>query len=207
MVASFIGLNSCFQDDSHNTSTYMDKRNAWIFDNAKLSFSHEIVLTEEETQLDAYIKGLVFDLQKEFLTSKKFYPAQIFSEIKTKIEASSLFQLLKPMPKGGMLHIHVFATGDATRLIEIASRYKDTYIYLQEDSLILKGTMGSYPDNKVPEGFQSMYELNKQDPHFISKIVEMITITTKDATSDTPWNKFNDCFYRIVNLFFSQPLF
>ncbi|MBA2728834.1 MAG: hypothetical protein H0U49_11760, partial [Parachlamydiaceae bacterium] len=189
MVAFNIGLNSCSNDDSQIMSTYMEKRNIWVLDNAKLNFSHEIVLTEDERKLDSYIKELVINSEKEFLTSNKFYPAQFFSEIKPKIEISPLFQLLNPMPKGGMLHIHVFATGDATRLIEIASTYKDTYIYLRDGGSTLKGMMGYYPADEVPEGFQSMFELNKEDPLFISKVVEMITITTADAALDNTWDK------------------
>lgn len=207
LIAFCIFFHSCSKDECPIKPTYDDLRESWIIENGKLNFSHKIVLNDNEKKLDAYIKKLVVELKNEFLTSSQFYPAQLFSDSKFKIEATELFQLLKSMPKGGMLHIHVFATGDAARLIQMACSYNDTYIYLSNDGAFLIGSMAVYSEGKVPSGFYSMKEQAKKDPLFIPKVVEMITLTTQDASSSNPWNKFNDCFHRLNNLFNSQPLF
>lgn len=66
------------------------------------------LLTEEEKMLEAEMGKLREDYRKQNEDSQDpFIAERPFYDIKTKIEDSSLFKnVFRPMPKGGLLHIH-----------------------------------------------------------------------------------------------------
>lgn len=192
---------------SESIEAYLRTRAAWLQEDAKLSFSANAVLNEKEQKLDAHIQDIIKKFQKQFLTSNFFCPSRNYLLIKSCVETSPLFHILRAMPKGGELHIHTHSTGNAKWLINKTVADENAYIYLQDDGKILKGTMQMYRKDAVPEGFQSMYELAAKDPQFVSKVIEMIMMTPADTASANPWVKFEACFKRVYNIINYEPYF
>lgn len=49
------------------------------------------------------------------------------------IESSQLFNIIRTMPKGGLLHTHSGGFTDVKWVIEAARKYKECYVYDQKD--------------------------------------------------------------------------
>lgn len=193
--------------DSDPVLNYMEVRKELISQDAKLSFSSKVQLSENEQKLENYLQTFCYHFWNHFLESNLFPPSRNFSEAKSSIESTLLFRILKRMPKGGILHIHADSTGSATWLVKRAAEDENCYIYLQDDDAVLKGTMRIFKANEVPQGYQSMRKLANTDGSFISKVVDMITLGSIDTNSVNPWKKFNECFARIEHLLYYEPIF
>lgn len=189
------------------TMKYMEQRRNWLSEDLKASFSSNVSLSPEEKKLENYLQTFCYHHWNHFLESNLFPPSRNFCEAKNFIENTLLFRILKRMPKGAILHIHADSTGNATWLVKRAVEEKNCYIYTHEDDGLLKWTIRIFPKGKIPAGFQSMSELAEKDPGFVSKVIEMITMSAEDSASVNPWNKFNACFARIEELFYYEPIF
>lgn len=188
-------------------SCYLKVRKELISLDASRSFSSRIQLNEDEQNLENYLQTFCYHFWNHFLESNLFPPSRNFTEAKSSIESTLLFRVLKRMPKGGILHIHADSTGSATWLIKRALTDENSYIYMQDDGTVLKGTMRIFKKSDVPQGYQSIKELVAQDKNFISEIVNMVTMDSHDTGSVNPWLKFNDCFARIEHLLYYEPIF
>lgn len=186
---------------------YLETRKKLISQDAALSFSNQIQLSEYEQKLENYLQTFCYHFWNHFLESNLFPPSRNFSEAKASIENTLLFRILKRMPKGGILHIHADSTGNPTWLVKRAIADENCYIYMQDDDTVLKGTMRIFKKHEVPQGYQSLKELAAQDSSFISKVVSMITMDSTDTSSVNPWQKFNECFARIEHLMYYEPIF
>lgn len=186
---------------------YLKRRKELITKDAEQSFSHCIHLNDNEKKLENYLQTFCYHYWNHFLESNLFPPSRNFSEAKSSIENTLLYRILKRMPKGGILHIHSDSTGNATWLIKRAIAEENCYIYMQDDEATLKGTMGIFKKNEVPQGYYSLKKLASEDPGFISKILNMITMDSSDSCSINPWIKFNECFARIEHLLYYEPIF
>lgn len=208
---SFSLLHSCIESEKISISSgnlkeqYFKTRNEWLAKNSEINFSNQIVLNENEQKLNRHIEKLIIDFQNKYWATDYFCPTRNFLYVKSCLERSPLFLLLQKMPKGGLLHIHTTATGDAEWLIRHAAAYNNCYIYTGDSEL--KGTMGFFSKDKVPEGFQSMKKLAAEDARFIQIVVDMVVMTAQDVASANPWNKLNACFKRLSGLLRYEPLF
>lgn len=192
---------------SISKEAYLEKRKVLIFEDQEVNFSHALKLTEDEKKLNAFIGGIIDDLQKQFIDSSLFCPARNFFLAKGCIEESSLFSILQRMPKGGVMHIHTSSSGDANWLVKRAVADENCYIYMLDDGATLKWKMGVFQKGKVPKGYQLMGDLAAKDPSFIPTVVEMITLSSEDSASPNPWVKFNACFERVGSVLYYAPIY
>lgn len=203
-------LNHSVNSENDNTlrkTAYLAERKEWLVEDARINFSRDIVLTSAEQKLDEHVKNIVQELQQRFLASNQFCPSKNFLSIKDCVETSPLFAILKRMPKGGVLHLHTSACGDAKWLVKRAIADENCYIYMQDDGSVLQGKMMAFAKDKVPAGFQLMSELAARDYSFVAKVVNMISLTPEDSASVNPWNKFNACFERVADILYYAPVF
>lgn len=192
---------------SESKEAYLEKRQSWVAENAKINFSNKVKLTEDEEKLNVRIKGIIQRVIEQFAESNHFCPARNFFIVKSCIESSALFPIIQKMPKGGLAHIHTSTTCDAKWLVERAASDENCYIYMKDDSDVLKWKMDVFRKEKVPQGYESMRELAKNDPLFISKVVQMITLSAEDTSAENPWTKFNASLDRVGGLLYYAPIF
>ncbi len=189
-----------------SSESYLEKRKTWLLDDQKTNFSSDIVLTEQERQLDKKISDYVIAFQDQFIKSNHFCPARNFFLVRSCIESSPLFTLLKLMPKGGILHLHTLSSGDANWLVNKAIADPNCYIYTPEDGKELKGKMAVFDKAKVPEGYELMSALAAKNSKFASEVVDMIRMNLEDSNSENPWDKFEKCFTRVDQLLNYAPI-
>ncbi|KAF7197689.1 Adenosine deaminase 2-A [Pseudocercospora fuligena] len=111
-------------------------------------------------------------------TDQPIYPGMMFSLAKDRMETSKLWQIVRKMPKGCLLHCHLHATGDLDWLIEDAFSTPGICI-LAETSL---HTIDIRQDHRIPFLFKfASKELQSEGPPLWSesyKPIDLIPIKT-----------------------------
>jgi len=138
---------------------YLQKRQALMQQDSQLYFDYAISLSEKEQVLNEQLITLQKKMIQKYKEEHFFPPARNFYQSKKHIEETVLFQFFKEMPKGGMLHLHSGAMGDADWMIKKAQSMPEMYIYWDTKSTgsIAKGTLHAYKKGKAPQGFVHHY--------------------------------------------------
>jgi adenosine deaminase CECR1 len=103
---------------------YLKQRQQLVNENNKLRFDYNIKLSEKEIIVNKILKELIKKEQK----TKKL--TQNFFERKSEVESSTLYKILKKMPKGAILHGHYLALVDVSKVIEFASNHPNVTVFL-----------------------------------------------------------------------------
>ncbi|WP_273006186.1 adenosine kinase [Chryseobacterium sp.] len=178
-------------------------------ENEAMAFDADIKLSDAETILDKKL----FQLRNDFLdeTKKKKVPIynRSFNEIKPLIEDSKLFSLFQSMPKGGLLHTHSGGLANAKWVIAAARKYKECYVYDQEDTKeFIFGQMAFFETGKVPKGFVNLNQKLASNPDFEKELTELLILKRDNLCSYTDyWIEFEKRFQRINLLLPYRPFF
>jgi len=139
-----------------------------------------------------------------------FPPAHSFLLDRTKqvIDESPLLEVLRRMPKGGILHVHGAAGGDFRWLVSQATYRPDCYVFRGDSGPDLRGTLRFFPH--PPGGdWRAVVALRSAAPDpraFDEEIYRSITLGEEDAASPDIWVEFGNCFRRAWRLFDDEGL-
>ncbi|MDB2607157.1 adenosine kinase, partial [Zobellia sp.] len=182
-----------------------------IEDNKAQRFSASVVLNSEEKTLNAKLVALRKKMKLEYDSLGVFPPAQPFEKYKSHVEQTRLFKLLRKMPKGAIHHLHPAAGVDFEWLIDQTIKQPKSYVYWDEvsgDTGYIKGQIEFFDEKKIPSGFYSTSELDKNNTHFKDELFGLLTLT-KEPTVDSLdiWIEFENIFQRIDGAYQYKPLF
>ncbi len=133
-----------------------------------------------------------------------FPPAHSFLLDKTKrlVADSPLLDVMKRLPKGGILHVHGSAGGDSHWLAAQALERPDCYMFTGDGGPVLRGTLGFFPTQ--PEGaWRPVRALRSEasDPRaFDDELYRSITLGEEDLAAPDIWTEFSNCFRRQAGL-------
>lgn len=106
----FDSKNVDFPRASVNISQYKQERDNLLNSEIQLGFGSEIVLNEKEQAVNRIVmKAKEDELKIGIQSPHLFNPSRHIFEVLDAIKDSKLFQIIKKMPKGGILHIHLAA--------------------------------------------------------------------------------------------------
>jgi adenosine/AMP deaminase-like protein len=134
-----------------------------------------------------------------------FPPAHSFLLERTKraIEESPFLEVMRRLPKGGILHLHGAAGGDFRWLVAHATYRPDCYVFLGDDGSTVHGTLRFFP--KPPGGdWRPVVALRSAaaDPRaFDEELYRSITLGEEDRDAPDIWEQFGTCFRRAWDLF------
>jgi adenosine deaminase CECR1 len=161
-----------------------------------------LVLTPEEEAASRRLEAL--RKAEEERTREYFPPAHSFLLEKTKrtIDESPLLDVMRRLPKGGILHVHGSAGGDLHWIVAEAIRRPDCYLFVGEEGPVAKGALRISP---TPPGgdWRPTLELRKQAPDpaaFEDEVFRSLTLGEEDRESPDIWQEFGNCFQRIGGL-------
>lgn len=128
-----------------------------------------------------------------------FPPARNFYNSKAHIEQTPLFQLLKKMPKGGILHLHSGAMGNPRWVAQKAIDTPEMHVFWEAtNAQYTKGQLQAYAKNKAPQGFLPAHEIVKINPNFKNELIDLLTFDESiDQDSVDIWQEFEYVFQRI----------
>jgi adenosine deaminase CECR1 len=134
-----------------------------------------------------------------------FPPAHSFllDETKRQIESSPLLEVMRRLPKGGILHLHGAAGGDFRWLIAQATYRPDCYLFTGEGAAPVRGTLRIFAE--PPGGaWRSTRELRaaaSDAKAFDEELYRSITLGQEDSGASDNWEEFSNCFRRAWGLF------
>jgi adenosine deaminase CECR1 len=146
------------------------------------------------------------DLRKAEVERVRAYlpPAHSFLLDRTKrlVEESPLLEVMRRLPKGGILHVHGAAGGDLHWLVSHATYRPDCYIFLGDGGPTVRGTLRFFP--QPPGGdWHPVVALRGAAPDpkaFDEELYRSITLGEEDRDAPDIWEEFRRCFRRAFGL-------
>ncbi len=173
------------------------------------AFNASLELNPRERQLQARLDYLQHQMLRQY-DSVSFFPhARYFYKSQGHMQTTELYQVLRQMPKGGVMHLHASAMGGFKWMVEKVASEENCYVYWEEEKEGLpRGKIRFYKPGKQPAGFYPGPELAKNDPLFKQKLYDLITLDiTGDNDSTDVWAEFQKCFGRIDGFVSYAPLY
>jgi adenosine deaminase CECR1 len=195
--------DSVAQKSYENVDDYMNARKRLIQAELAMRFDAGITLTSEEKEAN---RKLMLLKKKEFEQTREYFPpAHNFLKSKTKrlIDQSPILEIMKRMPKGGILHVHGFFMGDYRWLIKQATYRPNCYIYEGKEDVAAQGALRIF---KEPPGigWHLVSELRKvaEDvEEFDEGLYKSVTLGEEDLARQDIWIEFINCFRRSTGMF------
>ncbi|MFA8450429.1 MAG: hypothetical protein ACEPOW_07025 [Bacteroidales bacterium] len=197
-------LHNTFLD---NTENYLKVRNELKEADRKFDLGFGIKLNPKEQIVDS-----IFQAEREHLIKgyKKvnFFPSSRYYYLsKDEIESTLLFKLFRKMPKGGLLHVHTSASGDAHWIVNRAVEEPNCYVYWGTEE-IRKGMFKFAYPGKQGEGYFKVSELAKTIPNFKEILFNKITFSkAQDQDTLTYWKDFEEKFTRVGSFLKNKKVF
>jgi adenosine deaminase CECR1 len=158
-----------------------------------------IVLTAAEESANQRLMALKqAELQR---TRDYFPPAHSFLRERTKqaMAESRVMDVMRRLPKGGVLHAHGGALGDFRWLVSNVTYRPDCYIYVGPAAAVASGTL-RLADQSPGDGWRLVRELRAEAPDaaaFDAEIYRSITLGEEDLAAPDIWVEFGSIFRRV----------
>jgi len=192
-----------------NRETYREVRQQYVQQDSAQAFDADIILNDREKMANRRLKAIQQEMLDHYKKINFFPPARYFYQSQKHIEQTGLFQLLRKMPKGGLLHLHPAASGDLHWVVNRALTEPDCYVFWDEDSdEHIKGELKFFRENDVKTGFKSISKLSQQIPQFTDSLYDLLTFDQgmiKDSVNI--WGAFEGHFTQLGGFFYYQPVF
>jgi adenosine deaminase CECR1 len=210
LLATCCALASCASSpasggarDYPDAASYRAARDALVRQERAARLSAALVLSPDE---EAASRRLVELRRAEEERVRAYFPpahSYLLDRTKRAIDQSPLLEVLRRMPKGGILHLHGAAGGDFRWLVSEATYRADCYVFQGDSGPDLRGALRFFPH--PPGGdWQSVVALRgaAADPRaFDEEIYRSITLGEEEAGSADIWQEFGSCFRRAWGLF------
>ena len=131
-----------------------------------------------------------------------------FMAWRRELDASRLHRTLERMPKGGMLHVHSTATGNAEWIVARALTEPGCFIYWGPASdTYFRGQLEFFPTGEALPGWIAAGELEAAVPGLRIRLLRLYTMGPEDESQPDPWKEFEAIFTRIDGLVSYRPVF
>ncbi|WKN46237.1 hypothetical protein [Tunicatimonas pelagia] len=192
-----------------NREAYLAARQQYVQQDSAQAFDADITLSEKEKLANQKLKAIQRQMLDHYKETNFFPPARYFYQSKEHIEQTELFQLLRKMPKGGLLHLHPSASGDLHWVVNRALTEPNCYVFWDESSdKHLKGELAFFREDEVPDGFREVDKIAQEIPSFTDSLYDLLTFDqSMSADSVDIWGAFEGHFTQLGEFFYYQPIF
>ncbi|XP_068611400.1 adenosine deaminase 2-A [Brachionichthys hirsutus] len=187
------------------------QRDVLILQEALRQTGGRVALLAAEQKLDADLR----QLKQDEMSGAQFPPAMHFFKAKPLIHKSSIFQVLKKMPKGAALHIHSSALVSVDWLVQNVTYRPNCYICFTWDNSIRFLFSNSRPFPQLNCFYWQLLETLRatmEDPEeFDDSLIRHLTLFTEDPEGDYPsqdivWQRFEQAFNKAAGLITHAPV-
>jgi adenosine deaminase CECR1 len=204
LFCGFLQQKRCFiQNRYEDADDYMNARKRLIEAELAMRMDGGIKLGPEEEEANLRLMTLK---QKEIERTQQYFPPAhnfLKSETRRRIEQSPILEIMKRLPKGGILHGHDYAMGDFHWLVKHATYMPNCYIYQGKDEPSRKGSMRISPETPG-DGWRLVSDLRKAADNveeFDEELYRSVTLGEEDLGQPDIWAEFRKCFARSRGLF------
>ncbi|XP_055643471.1 adenosine deaminase 2-like [Toxorhynchites rutilus septentrionalis] len=171
-----------------------------------------LILTNEEKIVNSHIMKLKrFELEEGFKNDFDLIPARHFFEKLEQLNSSKLFQLIRRIPKGAVLHIHDSSMGSTDLLINATYRP-----YLWQNGRFEQNTPPTFlfsKTNPTGMGWELVSDIRNEMKADIydEKLRDLFEIYTKDPintyrSTNVVFEKFRQIFYTLAPIINYKPV-
>lgn len=168
-------------------------------------------LTSDEIRFDSWLRSTVQSMIAQYKKERlvdRFVPATYFPRIRAHIENTTLYKVLREMPKGGALHLHFASASSLEWVVKQGLDLPGCYVFWPNKTSNVSetlpvGSLAFFNSTQVkPQGFFPAHELSREKD-FREKLLKLLTIHEEDEglTSPEIWKKFADIFVRVTGFF------
>lgn len=209
LIVFFLFPTLLFSQSDLTYQQYLERRAALMAVDSAMYFDTQLALTAQEQELNRLMQIEQGQLIKHYKDSHFFPPARNFYQSKAHIEGTKIFQLLRKMPKGGILHLHQLAMGDAKWVVEKAIATPEMHVFWEDThDTYVKGQFQAFKAGQAPAGFHPAKTLHAKDPSFAQELYSLITFDEQiDRDSVDIWYEFEAIFQRIYRYVTYKPIF
>uniref|UniRef100_A0A336LR70 Adenosine deaminase n=1 Tax=Culicoides sonorensis TaxID=179676 RepID=A0A336LR70_CULSO len=174
-----------------------------------------LILSDKEMMVDNIIRSIKHREIDQGYHNLTFYaPSLHFFNAKQLIEQSSIFDIIKVMPKGSVLHLHSSASVSSNWIIKNLTYRIETEYCRDKNGLVLltagfHGNCIDTPVNIVEKRKQMNNDQIQEFDQWLENQISLVTEKPEIEFSDTNvvWNAFNDKFDTIKGLQTYLPFF
>ncbi|KAG5273057.1 hypothetical protein AALO_G00147130 [Alosa alosa] len=171
-----------------------------------------VLLTNAEEQLSEVLQKM----KQEEMESSEFPPAMHFFKAKPLINHSSLFNLLRKMPKGGALHVHDFALVDVEWLVKNVTYRQHCYVCFTDDQSV-RFIFSSHQPKPIPHCsewilLETVRAKIDNTTDLDNGLISNLTLYTDNPEAaypnqDVVWKRFEETFLAAWGLVTYAPVF
>lgn len=177
------------------------------------SLGGSLTLGPEECEAnDTLMKYKTAEWEQGFQRPGEYPPNMHFFQGKLAMENSTIFKILKQMPKGVLLHTHDFGMLSFEGLLKLT--YTDDLYVCDEPQLGLKFRFFKTPDNSsCLQGWQLLADLRRLSEKDINAhIRKELSLVVDDPhstypTIDAVWSKFQSIYVKVAPIVTYKPVF
>merc|ERR1719244_74851 len=165
-----------------------------------------MTLTSEEAAFNDMVMAEKMKEMEESFETARFPPAFSFLESWEDYEKSKVFQIIKTLPKGGILHIHDISMTTIDWLVNNAT-YRDN-LYMKKDNTTLNFKFMEKP----LKGWEKIQDLREQyGATEFDKVLKQEFMMGNDSgryeTINDAWNRFTYCLIAAAGIIEYKPVF
>ncbi|VVD00795.1 unnamed protein product [Leptidea sinapis] len=194
-------------------SKLISERETLLKNELKMMLGSDLVLSDSEQQAnDVIMKLKRRELDYGFRNPQYFNFSKHFFEYKDDIKRSELFQIVKAMPKGAVLHAHDTAIQNQDYVVSL-TYWQDLYVCFLEDNILFLFSKEK-PNEKCPTQWQLMKDARYSSGNvekFDAHLKQYFTLVIDDPVQDydninAVWSKFQHYFIATSPLFCYKPI-
>lgn len=185
-------------------AAYLVARERLIERERALRLSSALVLTAEEEAASLRLAAL--RRAEEERVGTYFPPAHSYLLDRTKrlVDESPLLEVMRRLPKGGILHVHGSAGGDLRWLVSQAAARPDCYVFVGEAGPVVRGALRFFATPPQEPGWRPVAALRAAAPDpqaFDEELYRSVTLGEEDREAPDIWAEFSACFRRLAGLY------
>lgn len=172
------------------------------------STGHKISLNDNENAVNKILMDLKHEeLRQGYLHPDKLVTSNPLSEVLAAINNSSLYHMIRKMPKGGILHAHDSALGSTKAFINLTYT-EHTWICMIDEDNVLFAFSKKYPTGNCSNKWQLMTALRKSGNFSDESLIGKFSLQTKTFTNvKDVWKHFTRAFVNTDDLMEYKPNF
>jgi adenosine deaminase CECR1 len=196
-------------DALSSQEAYLTARRKLQRQDSLMAFDASLVLSPFEQQANGKLVALRDSLLQVY-QQQHFNPvARYFYQSQSHLYTTRLYEVLRQMPKGGVLHLHAPAAGNFHWIVDRALTEPHCHVFWDEASAgFVKGQLAFFAAGKAPNGFYPAASLAERHPDFAGQLYAELTLSAQTGRDSAHvWGQFENIFRKLNGFVRYQPVF